>query len=194
MTATPATPAAVFDAAIETYARYGYQVPAPELLTVPDGDDESTLLIPGGGSAAAVAYPRRILLSEGTTRGLRVTHRVMRKPTVTQRLRAWRACGDTCEWAVEVALHETAHLIQYQAGVPDGPLVEGAAQAVSIDLYPIMVRRIIGRAVATPAGTPSASYGDQVASVRALSAASTGAAWRSPAARWWRYRILGATA
>ena len=85
-------------------------------------------------------------------------------------------------------LHEVLHQVGMARGLEGGddmPAEEGSAEAVAHDLRPAWLRKVMGRDQPVPVAYPG-----WVASVRRASAAATGAAWTSPAARAWRARLL----
>jgi len=192
-------PAVVVQAAADQYRLYGWTFPTPrvEIIT-----DEGAGVIAGAYGLPAIAgaaNPGIIYLTKVSAMEFRILGRVLAKPTVTARLNAWRSCGLVCVDAVALALHETAHLVQFDTGSiyrSEGWQIEGYAEAVALDLHRPFLRRVLGRIPLEFGWTPPPvdEYHAWTVAVRRASAAATGGPWTAPAARWWRYRMLGEAA
>ena len=199
-----ALPAVVINAAVDQYLLHGYALSYPTVEVVAAND-----------AFMAEALPGRILVASDAAAGMAVFARVIAKPTARLRARAYRACGLPCVTAVQVALHEVAHLVQYQYGgiTSADRRIEGLADAVAADLHPALIRRVIGQAPRfdcagvtrpdNPNGKPSPApkrctwlwypeltYPGWVSVQRLASAAATGQVWMSTAARTWRIEQL----
>ena len=200
---TASLPAIVIQAAVDEYRLHGYAISYPAVDIVPANTEFEAETLPGHISVASDA-----------ALGLARLARVMARPTVKLRAAAYRSCGLECVYAAQVALHETAHLVQYQYGGITGSdgRIEGLADAVAFDIHRAFIRRIIG---ANPTGCwfvprpdnpgemraasvkgcawfwqPPITYVGDVATERRASMAATGMPWQSTAARTWRMQEL----
>jgi len=192
---TPDLSAVVLEAAHDHYAGYGYVFPVARIAGLrppdypPDPPRDTQVW------AIAAAGPGVVYLAPRTRQELQILGRVMGKPTVMDRLNAWRACGEICVGAASTALHQTAHLVQWHTGAMSGDdaRYEGLAEAVALDLHRGFLRRILGRAPGvfgrTP--TPLPDYWGYVIAAREQSASATGGSWTKLAARAWRFLQLG---
>lgn len=89
-----------------------------------------------------------------------------------------------------VALHEVIHLVNSE-GYRDPGLRqadEAATEAVTLDLYPEMMRKITGSA--NPITGYEPTYLECVKSLRYVSAKATGTKWKKMPARAWRYQFM----
>ncbi|MBL6633187.1 MAG: hypothetical protein ISP32_02195 [Thermoleophilia bacterium] len=85
-------------------------------------------------------------------------------------------------------LHEVLHQVGMERGLEEGghmSVEEGAVEAVTHDLRPAWLKRIMGRNRAV-----AVAYPQWVASVRRASAVATQRPWKSSAARAWRARLV----
>jgi len=102
--------------------------------------------------------------------------------TFARPLRSWPADR------VVVVLHEVLHQVGMANDLEGGdemPTEEGAVEAVTHDLRPVLLRRHIGRDVNVPV-----AYRSWVSAVRTASARATGTRWTTAAARAWRARLV----
>lgn len=176
-------PAVIFHQAADVFRTYGYEFPDPRV-------EAGSALVMGG--AAAVAYKGMVILNPEVERDLGSLASVIAKPTVLERVAAFRRCGARCAIAAKVTLHETAHVVQYEHRAKlNYWRSEGVAEAVALDLYPVFIRRLLG-ATPTRCFRPDVipQYWTYVEGVRAASANATGGRWITPAARSWRFRAL----
>lgn len=88
-----------------------------------------------------------------------------------------------------VQLHEHLHRAETIDGCYQDE--EGIVDAITRDLYPAFMRRVLPRWVTF--GEPHTDYDPQVRGVRYASAAATGRSWRSREARTWRRALWGAS-
>lgn len=85
-------------------------------------------------------------------------------------------------------LHEVLHQVSMERGLEaegDMATEEGAVEAVTHDFKPVWLRQMTGRDAAV-----AIAYPGWVSAVRRASAAATGSAWKSAAARAWRIQLV----
>lgn len=85
-------------------------------------------------------------------------------------------------------LHEVLHQVSMARGLEgdgDMALEEGSVEAVTHDLRPIWLKRMIGRDASV-----AVAYPGFVATVRRSSAVATATPWKSAAAKRWRAQLL----
>jgi hypothetical protein len=110
----------------------------------------------------------------------------------------WFAASDatvfsrpTRSWPADrhaAVLHEVLHQVSMARGLDgDGDMAveEGAVEAVTHDLRPTWLKRMIGRDASV-----AVAYPGFVATVRRKSATATGSPWKSTAAARWRAQLL----
>lgn len=140
--------------------------------------------------AAACAYPDRVVFGWDLAADARAFDRAT---SAADRRRAFARCATACDAAMASALHELVHVDRYRYLGSGDPYAgqswfeEGLAQAVAVDQTCPMEKWLTGthtRGCRMVGG----AYPGWTARVRMVSAAVTGAAWCSPAARKWRLR------
>lgn len=149
-------------------------------VTVADGP------LPPGVDASAVPADNLIILPPRPASMVRTAEKVI----------AGRRLNEAQQVNIGLLVHEHLHLTTNGFLALMGPVVwreveEAAVDAVAMDLWPRVVRRITGRSITVDAsGIEDAPYGTCTARIRRASAVAVGLNWRRPEAAAWRMRLV----